>query len=116
MDSYAVAAALYIVRTVLMNAANPLLEALTMRVVPRERRGSASSILSLSFTLPATAGRALGGALLDVNLELPLRLTAIIYTLALAQLYMRRRFLEGGRMWGARKVAGELLEEARVPQ
>ncbi|GBF09565.1 putative MFS transporter [Aeropyrum pernix] len=116
VDSYMVAAAIYVVRTVLMNAANPLLEALTMRVVPRERRGSASSILSLSFTLPATAGRAMGGALLDINLELPLRLTAAIYALALAHLYMRRRFLEEGRAWGSRRVAGELLEEARAPQ
>ncbi len=84
--NYLVAATLYLVRSVLMNAANPLLSAYTFRLVPAERRGLASAFLNLAWTIPAGAGRAVGGALLDVNLELPLRLTAAIYTAALAAL------------------------------
>jgi len=93
-DSFAVASALFIVRTVLMNAANPLLEATIMRLVPRELRGSAGALMSLSFTLPATAGRAFGGALLDVNLELPLRATAALYAASIAFLARRRGEIE----------------------
>ena len=83
VDSFPVAAALYLVRSVLMNVANPLFNAVVMRLVPRSLRGTASAVLSLSWTLPASGGRAVGGYLLDVDLELPLRLTAALYTLAL---------------------------------
>ncbi len=93
-SSFAVASALFIVRTVLMNAANPLLEATLMRLVPRSLRGSAGALMSLSFTLPASAGRAVGGALLDVDLELPLRATAVLYAASIAFLASRRGSIE----------------------
>ncbi len=83
-NDYYVAAGLYLVRSVLMNVANPLFNAFVMTLVPREKRGAASALLSLSWTLPAGGGRAVGGYLLDVDLELPLRVTALLYTLALA--------------------------------
>jgi MFS family permease len=83
---YYVAASLYIIRTVLMNVANPLFNAFVMRQVPRDLRGVASAFLSLSWTIPAGGGRAVGGYLLDLNLELPLRLTALLYGLALGWL------------------------------
>jgi MFS family permease len=86
VDSFRVAAAIYLVRSILMNAANPLLSAYTFRLVPPERRGLASAFLNLAWTVPAGAGRAVGGYLLDLNLELPLRATAAIYTAALAAL------------------------------
>ena len=82
-DSYLLASALYIARTIMMNVANPLLQAFTLNLVPRERQGMASSLLSLSWTLPGGFGRAVGGYLLDIDLELPLRLTALIYTASL---------------------------------
>ncbi len=85
-SNYYVAATLYIIRTVLMNVANPLFNAFVMRQVPRDLRGVASTFLSLSWTIPAGGGRAVGGYLLDVNLELPLRLTALLYGLALSWL------------------------------
>ena len=69
-----------------MNVANPLFQAFVMRMVPEEARGRASAIMSLSWTIPAGAGRAVGGLLLDRDLELPLRLTAAIYAGALAGL------------------------------
>ncbi|MCE4622247.1 MAG: hypothetical protein F7B19_02900, partial [Desulfurococcales archaeon] len=48
-----------------------------------ELRGTASAFLSLSWTIPAGGGRAVGGWLLDKDLELPLRATAVFYTIAL---------------------------------
>ena len=83
-NNYLIAASLYLVRSVLMNVANPLFNAFIMTLIPPDRRGTASAFLSLSWTLPAGGGRAVGGYLLDINLELPLRLTALLYTLALS--------------------------------
>ncbi|MCE4628157.1 MAG: MFS transporter, partial [Desulfurococcales archaeon] len=90
-NSFAIASALYLVRSILMNVANPLFNAFVMRLVPREMRGTASALLSLSWTLPAGGGRAVGGYLLDINLELPLRLTAVLYTVALTYIALEFR-------------------------
>ncbi|MCE4613175.1 MAG: MFS transporter [Desulfurococcales archaeon] len=79
VDSYVLAASIFLVRTILMNVANPLMDAFTLSLIPREKRGMATAFLSLSWTIPASGGRALGGRLLDIDVELPLRLTALIY-------------------------------------
>jgi MFS family permease len=84
VDSYVLAASIFLVRTILMNVANPLIEAFTFTLVPRDKRGIASAFTSLSWTIPASGGRALGGRLLDIDVELPLRLTALIYFSSLA--------------------------------
>ena len=80
-----------------MNVANPLYNAFIMRLVPMELRGTASALLSLSWTIPAGIGRAVGGLLLDIDLELPLRLTALLYTIALAILAVFFHNHTGGR-------------------
>ena len=91
-SSYLVASVLYLVRSILMNVATPLFEAFALGLVPREYRGLASSMLSLSWTIPASGGRVVGGYLLDVNVELPLRLTALLYSVSLAgYAYIGRR-------------------------
>ncbi len=97
VDNYPVAATLYLARSVLMNVANPLYNAFIMRLVPMELRGTASALLSLSWTIPAGIGRAVGGLLLDIDLELPLRLTALLYTIALAILALFFHNHTGGR-------------------
>ncbi len=86
VDDYLAASTIYLVRSVLMNVANPLYTAFALSLVPNNRRGIASGLLSLSRQLPAGAGRAIGGYLLDIDLELPLRLTAILYTVSLVAL------------------------------
>ncbi len=83
INNFPAAAGIYLVRSILMNVSNPLFNAFIMRLVPVELRGTATAFLSLSWTIPAGGGRAVGGWLLDKNLELPLRLTAILYTIAL---------------------------------
>lgn len=85
-SNYYLASGLYIVRSILMNVANPLFNAFVMRQVPARHRGTAGSLLSLSWNVPAGGGRAVGGYLLDVNVELPLRLTAVMYSAALGWL------------------------------
>ncbi|MEB3766026.1 MAG: MFS transporter [Desulfurococcales archaeon] len=85
-NNFIIAAGLYLVRSILMNVANPIFNAFVMKLVPEEKRGLASAFLSLSWTIPAGGGRAVGGYLLDINLELPLRLTALLYTIALTTL------------------------------
>ncbi|WFO74908.1 MFS transporter [Desulfurococcaceae archaeon MEX13E-LK6-19] len=86
VDDYLAASTIYLVRSILMNVANPLYTAFALSLVPNSRRGIASGLLSLSRQLPAGAGRAIGGYLLDIDLELPLRLTAILYTVSLVVL------------------------------
>ena len=111
-NSYLVAAALYLVRSILMNVANPLFTAFVMARVPVEYRGAASAFLALSWTIPAGGGRAVGGYLLDINLELPLRLTAALYSASLAGLAIlfRDEIASGGS--GARAgLAGRKREE-----
>lgn len=86
IHSFTLEAGVYLVRSILMNVANPLFNAFVMRLVPVGLRGTASALLSLSSTIPAGGGRAVGGWLFDVDLELPLRLTAVFYTIALTVL------------------------------
>ncbi len=85
-NNYLVASALFLIRSIMMNVANPLFNAFSMSLVPSEKRGIASAFISLSWTLPGGGGRALGGFLLDIDLELPLRLTAALYTFSLTLL------------------------------
>ena len=88
VSNYLLAFTLYIARTVLMNVASPLFTAFMMAVVPPEHRGKASSIVDLSRSVPSAIGRGLGGYMLGIDLELPLRITAIIYTLSLTYLFL----------------------------
>jgi len=91
INSYFIAAVLYIARTVLMNLASPLYTAFMMSVVPPQHRGKASSIIDLSRSIPEAVGRGLGGYLLGVDLELPLRITAALYTASLTYLTLAFR-------------------------
>ena len=88
VNNYLLAFTLYIARSVLMNVANPLFTAFMMAVVPPEHRGKASSIVDLSSSVLSAIGRGLGGYMLDIDLELPLRLTATIYSLSLTYLFL----------------------------
>ncbi|MCE4615089.1 MAG: MFS transporter [Desulfurococcales archaeon] len=83
-NNYTLASSFFITRSILMNVANPLFQSFSLSLVPFEKRGVASSLMSLSWTLPAGFGRMVGGYLFDINLELPLRLTAGIYTISLS--------------------------------
>lgn len=87
INNYIIAVALFVIRSVFMNAASPLLTAYTMAIIPPEHRGKIVSILNLARRLAMIPGRSIGGYLLGLNLELPLRVTAVLYTVGLSILY-----------------------------
>ncbi len=97
VDDLTLAAALYIARTVLMNVASPLLQAFQMKLVPNSHRGRAVSIFTIAWQLPAVAGRSVGGYLMNVDVELPLRVTSVIYAVGLALLALLFRSRKEGR-------------------
>ncbi len=98
VDNYFIASTLYLIRSILMNVSNPLYTAFALSLVPRDKRGIATSILNLSSRIPTGIGRAIGGWLLDIDYELPLRITALLYSISLAFLascfkdYLRRKY------------------------
>ncbi len=93
------AATLYIARTVLMNVASPLLQAFQMRIVPSGYRGRAMSAFIIAWQLPAVAGRGVGGYLMAIDVELPLRVTSAIYAVGLSLLAtLFREHLRGKSM------------------
>jgi MFS family permease len=104
-DNYLIASSLFITRSVLMNVANPLFTSFALSLVAPEKRGVASGLMSLSWTLPGGFGRMVGGYLFDLDLELPLRLTALIYTVSLLLLgklfYASRKVGNRGGIEGA---------------
>jgi MFS family permease len=85
-NHYGYAVAFFIARTVLMNVSSPLYEAFQMGLLPISYRGRGSAVLSIAWAVPTSIARGLGGYLLDINLELPLRLTSVLYTSALIML------------------------------
>ncbi len=98
VNDYFVASTLYLIRSILMNVSNPLYTAFALSLVPRDKRGIATSILNLSSRIPTGIGRAIGGWLLDIDYELPLRITALLYSISLTFLascfkdYLRRKY------------------------
>lgn len=85
-SSYTIAAALYIVRSILMNVANPLYQAFEMSLIPSEYRGRGASLISVAWQIPAGIGRYVGGHMMDRHIESPLLATSALYTLALTLL------------------------------
>lgn len=66
-----------------MNVASLLYTAFLMSIIPLEHRGKTSSILGIARRIAIIPGRSIGGYLLEINLELPLKTTAVLYTLGL---------------------------------
>ncbi|MEM1873807.1 MAG: MFS transporter [Acidilobaceae archaeon] len=82
VSSPLLASSIYVARTFFMNIANPLYQAFELSLVPDRYRGRFLAFLNVASIVPAAVGRALGGALMTYDLELPLRLTALIYAIA----------------------------------
>lgn len=81
-SSYSIASFLYIIRSVLMNVANPLYQAFEMSLIPKDFRGRGASLINLAWQIPAGFGRGIGGALMNYYVELPLIFTMALYSLA----------------------------------
>ena len=83
INNFYLAYTLFVVRTALMNAANPLLQGLLARAVSEESLGSAATAAGLAWNLSAFVGKNLGGILMSIDSELPLRFTFVDYVFSL---------------------------------
>lgn len=79
------AATLYTLRSALMNATNPLVSSLQMRLVKPEERARMSMLNTLAWQVIGAGGAVLGGYLMDSSLDLPIYLTCTVY---LAQTFL----------------------------
>ncbi len=82
--NFPLAASIYVARTVLANIGSPLLTSFTMRYIPQEYRGRGLSLMRLALTGVGVAGRAIGGELMDMDLDLPFRVAAALYAASYA--------------------------------
>ena len=85
--SFLTAAAFFTLRTVLMNAANPLFWSLTMKTIGPEERSRYTMLNILAWQIATGAGSAIGGTLMTTSLDSPLYLTASIYLVQTMLLY-----------------------------
>ncbi len=95
-NSFAVAYMLFILRTAMMNAANPLLQALLAKACP-EAPGTASAAAQAAWNVAVFVGKNLGGYMMTANLEAPLKFAFLDYEAALIFLYfsLKKNFNEG---------------------
>ncbi|MEM2823573.1 MAG: MFS transporter [Thermofilaceae archaeon] len=73
------AAAIYTLRSAILNATNPLVSSLQMRLVKPEERARMSMLNTLAWQVAGAAGTVLGGHLMDLWLDLPIYLACLIY-------------------------------------
>jgi len=93
-SSFLTAAAFFTLRTVLMNAANPLFWSLTMKTIGPEERSRYTMLNILAWQVASGTGSAIGGTLMNINLDSPLYLTASIYLVQTMLLFTRLKKLD----------------------
>ena len=81
VNSFPIAAAIFVARTVLANVASPLYAAFEMRILPPEVRGRALSLIRLVNSGVSALGSFLGGVLMSMCLEYPFRVAAALYAI-----------------------------------
>jgi MFS family permease len=90
--TFPLAASIWTMRSVAMNMANPLYNALVNELIPEGERARANSALQLLDSVPRSAGPYATGVLMNMgNLELPFYMTATLYGAATATLYILMR-------------------------
>jgi len=88
LPNVSLAAAFYVVRTGLMNMANPLLDSFSMSIFPPEQRGLVSAISNTVFRLPNSVSTSFGGYLLGIGLlSLPFIIASALYIVGLAAFF-----------------------------
>ena len=82
------AAAFYIIRTALMNMANPLMDSFSMSIFPPEQRGLVSAVTNTIFRLPNSVSTSFGGLLLGMGLlAQPFIIASALYAGGLAAFF-----------------------------
>jgi MFS family permease len=82
--TFYIAAAVYTVRTILMNIVNPIWNSFMMGLFKKEERSTAMALNNLSWTATFGIGQYIGGRLFDVSLTWPFLITALLYALSMA--------------------------------
>ena len=83
--TYVIASVLYIIRTFLMNMANPLQQSLIMGLVAEEERGAASGISSSLWRLPNSISATFGAILMSEGyLNEPFYVATILYVVSIS--------------------------------
>jgi MFS family permease len=85
--SFPLAAAVFTLRSALMNAGNPLMWSLSMKLVGEDERSRYTMLNTLAWQLAGGVGSAIGGWLMSANLDSPLYFTASLYLLQVLLLY-----------------------------
>lgn len=82
------AAALYIIRTGLMNMNGPLMDSFSMSIFPAEQRGLVSAATNTIFRLPNSVSTSFGGFLLGVGLlAYPFIIASALYVVGLTAFF-----------------------------
>ncbi|AEH25321.1 MFS transporter [Pyrococcus yayanosii] len=82
LPSFPLAAAVYIIRTILMNIVNPIWDAFMMKFFRSGERSTALALRSFSWTVTFGVGQYLGGILFDRSLAMPFFITGLLYGLS----------------------------------
>jgi MFS family permease len=86
---FAVAAAVYVVRSALMNMAGPLIDSFSMTIFPPEQRGVVSALQNITFRLPNSVSTIFGGVILGLGLlQLPFFIASGLYIVGLVAFYI----------------------------
>ena len=84
-----IAAIFFIIRSGLMNMANPLLDSFSMSIFPPDQRGLVSGLTNIVYRLPNSASTYIGGYLLGLRLlELPFVIASGLYLVGLAGFFV----------------------------
>jgi MFS family permease len=83
LPTFPVAAAVYVVRTILMNIVNPIWDSFMMRFFSTDERPTALAIRNLSWTLMFGIGQYIGGIIFDRSLVVPFLFTALFYGISM---------------------------------
>ena len=86
------AAAMYVVRTMLMNMAQPLIDSYLMGIVVPEQRGFASSVNSVTWRIPNSMTTIAGGIILaSGDFVTPFILAGVFYAVSVSLFYLTFR-------------------------
>ena len=84
-----VASLFYIIRTGLMNMANPLMDSFSMSIFPPEQRGLVSAVSNTIFRLPNSGSTFIGGYLLGSGLlQLPFVIASGLYVVGIVAFFV----------------------------
>jgi predicted MFS family arabinose efflux permease len=92
MPGAALAGAMFLIRSALMNMAGPIFDSYLMGIIDKDDRGLASAINSIVWRVPNSVTTFIGGSMLAAGLlSLPFYLAATIYIIAITAFFLNFR-------------------------